>query len=472
MAREVIVIGGGLSGLISAYQLLREPGLSVTVLEAESTPGGQARAFDIDGRTVEHGSHAFFGYYETILRVIDELRADGELAAGMPGLLRVGGWTLVDAYARRAYLTQTEWLPRLLKIVPSILKVPWFSFTDKLRAMWASFRLLSTPLSQFGELDKYTSFEWGTKIGYSPIGAWTWNSASLGLTNLFVQEQSAAIFCGKHKVLLGTDQGLSYQLPAGSLSELLPVPLARAVKKRGGRVLLGARVEKIGRGPGDARTRVDYTIGGERRTAEADHVICALQPRHAAPLLPWVKAAWTSLPPTSPVITMVVGLSGRVTESPDGRELGMSRETWAFSVVTDLSRFWPEYAGERSVLRVEVGHADDLPHGVDCPDDVLLDLVRHDLGRLYPETKAMRIEWHKVHRETEQLYVSWTRGHFARKPDAHTRDVGQGVYLAGDWTTKGTIGMEAAANSAIEAANWVLRREGREVIAFKDVPLD
>ena len=48
---------------------------------------------------------------------------------------------------------------------------------------------------------------------------------------------------------------------------------------------------------------------------------------------------------------------------------------------------------------------------------------------------------------------------------------GNGVYLAGDWTSKGTIGMEAAANSGIEAANHVLGAVGKPLIAYTDVPL-
>src|SRR5262249_22000415 len=159
--------------------------------------------------------------------------------------------------------------------------------------------------------------EYANKIGYSDIGAWTWNCASLGLTNLFVQEQSAAIFCGKHKVLIGTDHGLSYQLPAGSLSKLLPEPLSRAIEKRGGGVLLGQRVTSVGRPAGEARTRVTWRAadggGGAmgEASAEADHVVCAIHPRHAAALLPWVDARWRELRTTSPVITVVLGLSGK-----------------------------------------------------------------------------------------------------------------------------------------------------------------
>jgi protoporphyrinogen oxidase len=473
MAKDVLVIGGGISGLTAAYTLLKQPNQAfrVTVLEAEDVPGGQARAFTIDGDVVEHGSHAFFGYYTTVLGIIEELRADPELAAAMPGLLRVDGWTLVDPYGRRAFLTQSSWLPTMIAALPSIFRVPWFSFCDKVRAAWAALRLILTPFADFNKLDQYTSYDYGKMVGYSDIGIWTWNSASLGLTNMFVQEQSAAILAGKHKVLVGSPQGLSYQLPAGNLSLMFAEPMRKKIQKLGGEVLTSSRALAVSRPEGQARTRVQVKTPSGTVEREADYVICALQPWDAKEILPWVNALWGTLERVSPVYTVVLQLSGKVTSSSDGRELGTSREFWTFSVVTDLSRFWPEYKGDKSVLRVEIGHADLLPGGLDLADEFLLDLIKHDLDRLFPEIQGMKIEWSRVHRETKQLYVRWVKGTFAKKPTPEQRDVGQGVFLCGDWTTKGTIGMEAAANSGVEAANHVLAGEKLAAVKYTDVPL-
>src|SRR3954466_10891667 len=106
----VIVIGGGISGLTAAWKLLAR-GVPVTLVEGEPVTGGQARAFRVDGHTVEHGSHAFFGYYQTVLGLIDELRADPAIGRDMPALEVIPGWTIVDAYGRRAMLTHTAGLP-------------------------------------------------------------------------------------------------------------------------------------------------------------------------------------------------------------------------------------------------------------------------------------------------------------------------------------------------------------------------
>lgn len=462
---DVVVIGGGISGITAAWKLA-ERGLRVTLCEAEAETGGQARAFQVDGHVVEHGSHAFFGYYDTILRLIEELRADPALGGGMPGLEQIPGWTLCDPYGRRALLSHMPGLPAPWNVAPSILRVPWFSLRDKLKALVGALHMARVPYARYGELDEETSFEYARKTaGYSDVGAWTWNAASLGLTNLFVQEQSAAIFAGKHAVLVATDGGLSYKLPAGDLSELFARPATRKLQALGVTVRTGVRAVAV---DGGVRPRVRLE-GGE--TLEADRVILALQPWHARELLPEVRAAWTTLRPVSPVITIVLGLSGLVAGSADARELGCSREHWAFSVVTDLSRFWPQYAGGKTVLRAEIGHADLLPGGVDMPEPLLVELVKRDLDRLFPEVGPMTVEWVRMHRESRHLYVRWVRGEWSKKPAPDGRKVAAGVYLAGDWTTRGTIGMEAAANSGLEAANDVLGAAGLPAIAFRDVPL-
>ena len=102
-------------------------------------------------------------------------------------------------------------------------------------------------VSEFKKLDDLTSFELAKEVGYSDIGALTWNSASLGLTNLFVQEQSGAIFGGKHHLLINTPDGLAYRLPAGNLTKMFAAPMSRWVEDHGGTILRGAEVSGIDR---------------------------------------------------------------------------------------------------------------------------------------------------------------------------------------------------------------------------------
>src|SRR5262249_15031779 len=191
--------------------------------------------------------------------------------------IEIDGWTIVDAYGRHATLRQSPSLPRLLSVLPSIFAVPWFGLADKLRAAWASLRLVRIPFARFEELDRQSGWELGSDLGYTRLGLFTWNAASLGLTNLFIKEQSGAIFAGKHKVLVGTERGLSYLLPSTNLSRLLAEPLARRIAELGGTVRYGVRATALEPG---------RVVLGGGEALPADRVVLAIQPRDARALLP------------------------------------------------------------------------------------------------------------------------------------------------------------------------------------------
>jgi uncharacterized protein with NAD-binding domain and iron-sulfur cluster len=476
--KDVVIVGGGLSGLTTAYLLASD--FHVTVLEAENSPGGQARAFRIDGTTVEHGSHVFFGYYKNSLDLLAQV--------GLPNhLAQVPGWTIVNEKGQQAVLRQSKHLPLTLAMLPSLMRIPWFNIKDKLRGIVAAYRMIKAPYSRWPEADQKTSYQLGTELGYTARGIVTWNSASLGLTNLFVDEQSGAILAGKHKVLVGTKNGLSYRIPDMNLSELFTEPLSHAVENRGAVVRLGhyvTQIDLVEDEIDDHKCNVTFEQEGGVESMLAHYAILALQPQDAEALVTWTEAPWMELHRVTPIITITMGLSGEINASKDAREYGLSRKDWTFSVITDLSRFWPEFAGNKTVLRVEVGHADLLPGGVEVTNEQLIELVKKDLDRFWPECAAFEVEFAKVHRENRNLYTSWTQGQVIRKPNMiqvakkskepakDDRDMGNHVYLAGDWTTKGTIGMEAAVNSGFEAANFVRKSEGLPLLPFRDVPIE
>ena len=57
---SVVVIGGGVAGLTTAYRLLQgDPELSVTVLEAADRPGGRLTSLEIADVEIDAGPDAF-----------------------------------------------------------------------------------------------------------------------------------------------------------------------------------------------------------------------------------------------------------------------------------------------------------------------------------------------------------------------------------------------------------------------------
>ncbi|MGA9884257.1 MAG: protoporphyrinogen oxidase [Candidatus Acidiferrales bacterium] len=81
-SKQVVVIGGGISGLACGYKLLQR-GVPVTVLEANDRPGGLIGTVEQDGFLFEAGPQSFQGT-ETILQLIRELEIESELSKADP----------------------------------------------------------------------------------------------------------------------------------------------------------------------------------------------------------------------------------------------------------------------------------------------------------------------------------------------------------------------------------------------------
>ncbi|MCB6543283.1 FAD-dependent oxidoreductase [Desulfovibrio desulfuricans] len=74
---DLVILGGGLSALSTAYFLQHNPLISsITLLEQESRIGGLCRSFDAKGAVYDVGPHIFFSRNERILSFMLDLLAD------------------------------------------------------------------------------------------------------------------------------------------------------------------------------------------------------------------------------------------------------------------------------------------------------------------------------------------------------------------------------------------------------------
>lgn len=67
---DVIVVGAGLAGLTSAYEIQRR-GLSVVVLEAQDAVGGRVRTEFVDGFTIDRGFQVLLTAYPELAKQVD-----------------------------------------------------------------------------------------------------------------------------------------------------------------------------------------------------------------------------------------------------------------------------------------------------------------------------------------------------------------------------------------------------------------
>lgn len=80
MTKTVVVIGAGITGLATAWGLLRrDPRTRVHVVDAAPRVGGNLRSDDVDGFVVDHGPNAFLAKGDATLRLVDGLGLTPEL---------------------------------------------------------------------------------------------------------------------------------------------------------------------------------------------------------------------------------------------------------------------------------------------------------------------------------------------------------------------------------------------------------
>ena len=76
---RVIVLGGGLSGLSAALELVRR-GCSVRLVEAAPFLGGRTSSFVRDGMNLDTGLHVVASHYLNLLDLLDSVGAADRLA--------------------------------------------------------------------------------------------------------------------------------------------------------------------------------------------------------------------------------------------------------------------------------------------------------------------------------------------------------------------------------------------------------
>lgn len=151
---DVIVIGGGFSGLSAAYYLQRK-GLSVKVLEVSSQVGGRARSDQFNGFTLDRGVH-FYHHSTTELAKIINLN-ELFLKNTYPGyLLRYQG--TFNLFTNPIYQTIDTVSTALAKNA---------TFTDKFRLFGLYVKLKTLSYSKLVKETESSTFEYLSKNGFS-----------------------------------------------------------------------------------------------------------------------------------------------------------------------------------------------------------------------------------------------------------------------------------------------------------------
>ena len=146
MSRRVLVIGGGISGLTTAYFLVRDSrekaeDVDVRVVESSRRAGGTLGSEEVDGFVFERGPNGFLDGVPETIDLSRELGLEGDLLES-------------SSQAKRRYLLKGGELRPLPSKPGEFLKTPLLSLKGRLRVLAECFQ----PRARSGHEDSVASF--------------------------------------------------------------------------------------------------------------------------------------------------------------------------------------------------------------------------------------------------------------------------------------------------------------------------
>jgi protoporphyrinogen oxidase len=231
MKQRIAIIGGGFAGLTAAYEL-GKLGYQTFLFERAPELGGLAGTFSIEGTRLERGYHHWFTSDTHIVAQMEELGL-GDRVQWIPskvGFLHGGKiW---------------NWVTPM-----DVLRFTPMSLLGRLRLGASTFYLsyLQTNRNKFYDYEKVTAAAWLKK--WAGAEAWdkAWKPLFYGKFGAEAENVPLVFLWYKARLRLTSRKGLSKEVlgyPRGSFQVLIDA-LENAIKKQGGKIFLGAAVQRI-----------------------------------------------------------------------------------------------------------------------------------------------------------------------------------------------------------------------------------
>ena len=259
--KSVAIVGGGLAGLASAYELSQR-GFAVTLLEKAPQLGGKIASWDIqvngEPLRMEHGFHGFFPQYYNLKSIERELAIRDNFLS-------------LDSYA---VVYKDSYQPEIFK--PSHSAFPWnvvdlgLSSQNSLKwginltkpAHWKVFREIIgfQPVKSYQRLDDISVAEW--VAGDFPQGLYELYFLPFAKSSLNAPDRLSAgeLMQFFHFYFFGNPEGLAFEGSRQDMGRSLVEPIANAIRSNGGTILTDATVSAVQWEHG-AIASLDYHLG-------------------------------------------------------------------------------------------------------------------------------------------------------------------------------------------------------------------
>ncbi|OUS77601.1 protoporphyrinogen oxidase [Paenibacillus sp. MY03] len=463
---RIVIIGGGISGLSSAFYLQREAErqgreIAITVVEGAPAFGGKINTLQRDGFVIEKGPDSFLARKQAIIDLAKELGLEGELTATNPA-------------AKKTYILFRKKLypmpPGLVLGVPTEImpfaKTGLLSWGGKLRALM-DLVLPARPANGDESLGGFMERRVGTEVMRriaEPLlaGIYAGDLKKLSLKATFPQFAESE---RKHGSLIrgmqsnrkataaattATAKGGTFLTFKRGLSTLVEA-LVNALKRGGVELRSGVLTERI-----EKRDDCYDVVLASGETLSADRIVVTTPAYAAADLLEnlaevgelrgvrYVSVANVVMAFDKETFGLDFDGSGFVVPRSEG--LHITACTWT------SSKWLHSSPKDKVLLRCYVGHSEDQ-ESVKLPDDGLIAAVRRDIR------ETMGISAEPLFTEITRLNQSMPQypvGHVERMNDLRHRlsEKAPGIWVTG--AAFDGVGLPDCIRQGKEAAKHIL----------------
>lgn len=366
---DVIIIGGGLSGLSAAHFMQKyRPEATVCVLEQSTRPGGAVKSFKMEGFQGEWGPHGF----------LDNTPESQELLRDTGLYAEAQSAPLGDFYRYVCHQGQIVRLPQSLK---TVLQTPLVSALGKLRVLAD---LWKKPKDEDQTLEEWVSYRFGEEllplVDAAVTGSFAGDFTRLSIDAVMpgvrrIEKEAGSVIRG----LIRQKKASKKKKNLGRLPSMLNFPDGMEklimVLSADQQIEFNTLVQGISKGE-------RWEVQTDRGLFSAANIVMALPVNPALQLLSPFKKPPVSCVPVSKIINLVMGFTDSAKVPYGFGYLAPEREGRFTLGAMFTSHMFPDRAPKGHVLIEALVGGRRHPERLELSDREVVDRVYADISQL------------------------------------------------------------------------------------------